>query len=130
MYLLDRGVGVSDGVAVKNTGALDLVFKGEAVDGVFVGGKLYPVTKGSTQIDTEGLSGVVNVTARNGATKKAYACDSLHFVDDLIVPMIHFTPAEYAEMASAAEAKVAELDQKVKILEEAVFGVPLFRKEG
>lgn len=130
IYLLsEHGAGVSDGVAVKNTGTLELEFKGAAVDGVFIGGKPHPIVRGRARIPTAGLSGAVNVTARNGATRKAYACDRLLFVDDLVIPLLNFTPAEYVEMASAAEAKATELEKKVKILEEAVFGIPLFGKE-
>ena len=127
IYLLsERGIGVSDGAAIKNTGTLELEFKGGAVDGVFIGGKPHPVVKGRARIPTDGLSGTVNVTARNGATRKAYACDRLLFVDDLVIPLLNFTPVEYVEMAAAAEAKATALENKVKMLEEAVFGIPLF----
>ena len=127
MYLLDKGVGVSDGVAVKNTGTLDIEFKGASVDGVLVGGKAYSVVGGLATIPTEGLTGVVNITARNGVTRRAYACDNLLFADDLIIPMLNFTPAEYAEMAATAERTVAELAKKIEILEGAVFGIPLLK---
>ena len=126
-YLLDKGVGVSDGVAVKNTGTLAIEFKGASVDGVLVGGKAYSVVSGLATIPTEGLEGVVNITARNGVTRRAYACDNLLFTDDLIIPMLNFTPAEYAEMAATAEKTVAELARKIEILEGAVFGIPLLK---
>lgn len=129
MYLLERGVGVSDGLATQNGGELVLTFKGATVDGVLVAGKLHSVVDGVAHIPTEGLSGVVNITARNGVTRRAYACDNLLIVDDLIIPMLNFTPAEYAEMASSAEARVAALAKKIELLENAVFGIPLFRKE-
>lgn len=127
MYLLDKGVGVSDGAAAKNTGTLEIEFKGASVDGVLVGGKAYSVVGGLAAIPTEGLEGVVNITARNGVTRRAYACDNLLFTDDLIIPMLNFTPAEYAEMAATAERTVAELAKKIEILEGAVFGIPLLK---
>lgn len=127
IYLLDKGVGVSDGVAAKNTGTLEIEFKGASVDGVLVGGKAYSVVGGLASIPTDGLEGVVNITARNGITRRAYACDNLLFTDDLIIPMLNFTPAEYAEMAATAERTVAELAKKIEILEGAVFGIPLLK---
>ena len=127
VYLLDKGVGVSDGLAVKNTGTLAIEFKGASVDGVLVGGKAHSVVGGLASIPTDGLEGVVNITARNGVTRRAYACDNLLFTDDLIIPMLNFTPAEYAEMAATAERTVAELAKKIEILEGAVFGIPLLK---
>lgn len=129
IYLLERGDGVSDGVTVKNEGVLPLVFEGIPVDGVFVGGRFHPVTKGRAEIPTRGLEGLVNVTARNSATRRAYSCENLLFTEDIIVPVQRFVPSEYIAMAVHAEAEAETLRKKIKNLEAAVFGVPLFGKE-
>lgn len=127
-YLLDRGIGVA-GAAVENRGTLEFRFKGATVDGVTVDGRLYPVVNGTAEIPAEGLFGVFTVAAHNSITRRSYACGSILAADDMLMPLVCFTPAEFAAMASEAEAGVRELTKKVKILEEAVFGIPLFGKE-
>ena len=129
IYLLERGVGVSDAAAEPRSGTIELYFRGEPVDGVFVGGKLFPVVRGCAAVNLDGFDGVINVTARNSATRKVYTCENLLVVDDYIIPIQAFAPAEYVAMAAEAEQKVKELETKIKNLEAAVFGIPLFGKE-
>lgn len=129
IYLLERGIGVSDGIAEKNEGTMEILFHGAPIDGVFVGGRLHPVVKGRATVRTDGLSGLVSVTARNSATRRIYACENLHFVEDIVIPIQHFTPTEYVAMAASAEAEVKECREKIKKLEAAVYGIPLFGKE-
>ena len=128
VYLLDRGIGVA-GESVECQGTLGLRFKGASVDGAYVGGRLYPVVNGLAEIPCEGMDGVIHVAAYNSVTRRSYDCGRILAVGDRMIPLVSFTPAEFAAMASEAEAGVRELTKKVKILEEAVFGIPLFGKE-
>ncbi len=127
-YLLPEGRGLLGGQP-KNKGTLRVAFKGASVDGVHVNGILYPVVRGSASIPTDGLDGVVALTAYNSITRRSYDCGSIHVLPDLIAPLPAFTPAEYAAMAVEAKEKADRLEEKVKILWEAVYGAPLFGKE-
>ncbi len=129
IYILEQGVGVSDGKAVAASETVDIVFHGAPVDSVFVNERSYPVVKGRATIRTDGLAGLVNVTARNSVTRRAYLCDKLLFLDGHIIPMQRFTPAEYVVMTEAAMAAVKAVQTKIEKLEAAVYGIPLFGKE-
>ena len=129
IFLLPRRIGVSDGIPVHNSGTLRIELEGETVDGITVGGRYYSVVDGKVAISTAGLEGVVAVTAHYRPRRRAFRCEDLFFAEDLIIPVAHLTPVEYIAMAAKAERTAAALAEKVKKLEAAVYGLPLFGKD-
>ena len=129
IYLLPRGIGVSDGKPCENDGSLSIELSGDTVTGIFVGDKYYTVVGGRVTICTDGLEGVVKITAYNRPLRRSWRCEDIYFMDDLVIPIPRMTPAEYVAMAATAEKMCADLSKKIENLEEAVYGVPLFGKE-
>ena len=127
-YISEKG-GFSDGVSAPKGGLLKLYFGGLHVDGVIVGGHMYPVRDKVATIDSERLTGVVSVVARNSITKRVYPCDSIDATGDDIIPLMRFTPAKYVELADTLAQKVKKLEETVERLEVAVFGLPLFERK-
>lgn len=129
-YISEKG-GFSDGASAPKSGTLELHFGGLPVDGVIVGGHMYPIRSKVAIIDSERLTGAVSVVARNSVTKHTYPCDSLDATGDDIIPIMRYTPAQYVELADALDMRVKKLEETVERLKVAVFGAPLFveRKE-
>ena len=129
-YITEKG-GFSSGESAPKGRVLELYFGGLPVDGVIVGGHMYPVRNKVATIESERLTGVVSVVGRNSVTKRTYPCDSLDATGDDIIPIMRFTPAQYVELADALAQKVRKLEETVERLNVAVFGIPLFneRKE-
>ena len=129
-YITEKG-GFSNGTSAPKSGTLELHFGGLPVDGVIVGGHMYPIRDKVATIDSGRLTGVVSVVARNSVTKHTYPCDSLDATGDDIIPIMRYTPAQYVELADALDMRVKKLEEAVDRLNAAVFGIPLFneRKE-
>ena len=129
IHLLSKGLGVSDGAATENRGALLIEFSGAHVDHVFFSGRTYAVVDGKVSLPTDGLTGILALVAHNRAVHKIYTCEDLYVSSDGIVPLPRFTPMDYVVMLDEAEKELALLRDKIKKREEAVFGIPLFGKE-
>lgn len=129
-YITEKG-GFSNGESAPKGGLLSIHFGGLPVDGVIVGGHMYPIRDKVATIDSERHAGTVAVIARNGVTKQTYPCDSLDFTDDKIVPLMRFTPAQYVELVDGLDKRVKELEETVERLVEATYGIKCFeeRKE-
>lgn len=129
IHLLSRGCGVSDGAVAENRGSLPIEFSGAHIDSVFFSGRTYAVVDGKVNLPTDGLDGVHSLVAHNRAIRKLYTCEDLYFSPEGIVPLARFTPLEYVSMLDEADKTLLRLQEKIQKLEEAVFGIPLFRKE-
>ena len=129
IYLLPSGIGVSDGLIVKNSGTLELELLGETADGIVAGGKHHAVIGGKVTLQTDGLTGTVPLTAHDRPRHRAFRCDALFFVEDVIIPIAQIIPTEYITMAAVAEQSIAALSLRLSKLESAVFGLDLFGKE-
>ena len=129
IYLLDKGIGISEGKSVSAEAPVEFAFHGAPIDSVLINGKAHPAVKGRAVVHLGDLEGAVSVIARCSVTRRIYRCDSLYVADGRAIPMQSFTPAEFAAMAETAMAEVAALKPKIEKLEAAVYGIPLFGKE-
>lgn len=130
IYLLDKGIGVTDGLAIENEGALEINLKGSRVDCLYVGSKLIHVVDGVATVPTKGLCGVVSVVARNSITGSLYTCEDLFVDDGVIIPLARVSPAEYVAMADEAREVVKSMLHRLASLETAVYGLDIFNTEG
>ena len=129
IYLLDKGIGISDGKAVSTEAPVEFVFHNAPVDSVLINEQMHPVVRGRALIHLNDLEGTVSVIARCSVTRRIYPCDSLYVTDGRAIPIQNFTPAEYVAMAEAADKATKLLLSKIEKLEAAVYGIPLFGKE-
>ena len=131
-FLTKSGLGITtERDPTPAIGKVTLTFKGEFADSVCVGGRFHPIIGGRAEIQTEGLSFPVSITAYALAERRRFVCDAIGRIgegeDTFLVPLVEDAEGRLASLVIAAcelSGRMDALEERIEILTARIEGTP------